>query len=180
MLLLLLLLSSLTVNHVTLSFTMQPLLSSKALSNNSAAITRKVYLLSRLFSTPNQPLLLETDSPTTTSNSIIPRNHSLEKTTASTRRSVLVQTLLASTILMGSVPPSVAVGPTKILLSNFRYSAKPCPKDKPIPGEKAMKGMRGLCVSVTADLQESPEKVCTYIPLYIYISIYKHTHRVVI
>lgn len=51
-----------------------------------------------------------------------------------------------------------AIGPVKLTLINPTYSARICPKDRPIPGEKAMKGMRGLCVTVDADLKESAEK----------------------
>mmetsp|Transcript_3310 Transcript_3310/g.7740 ORF Transcript_3310/g.7740 Transcript_3310/m.7740 type:complete len:276 (+) Transcript_3310:300-1127(+) len=54
------------------------------------------------------------------------------------------------------VPPASAVGPTKINLLNPTYSAVTCPKDKPIPGEKAMKGMKGLCVTVKVDLEDVP------------------------
>ena len=53
-----------------------------------------------------------------------------------------------------------AVGPIKINIINPTYKAAPCPKDKPIPGEKAMKGMRGLCVQVKAELEENSPKVC--------------------
>lgn len=52
-----------------------------------------------------------------------------------------------------------AVGPIKIDIVNPTYKAAPCPKDKPIPGEKAMKGMRGLCVQVKAELAENSPKV---------------------
>ena len=52
-----------------------------------------------------------------------------------------------------------AIGPIKIDLINPTYTAAPCPKDKPIPGEKAMKGMRGLCVQVKAELAENSPKV---------------------
>jgi hypothetical protein len=52
-----------------------------------------------------------------------------------------------------------AVGPIKIGIINPTYTASPCPKDKPIPGEKAMKGMRGLCVRVKAELAENSPKV---------------------
>jgi len=62
--------------------------------------------------------------------------------------------------------PSNAIGPVKIDLLNPQYSAMPCPKDKPIPGEKAMKGLKGMCVTVKAELgEESPkdlEKVGVY------------------
>jgi hypothetical protein len=52
-----------------------------------------------------------------------------------------------------------AVGPIKINILNPTYTASPCPKDKPIPGEKAMKGMRGLCVQVKGELEENSPKV---------------------
>ena len=51
-----------------------------------------------------------------------------------------------------------AVGPVKISLNNPTYTAYPCPKDKPIPGEKAMKGMRPMCVQVHAELAENSPK----------------------
>jgi hypothetical protein len=54
-----------------------------------------------------------------------------------------------------------AVGPVKLKLKVKNYSAKICPKDRPIPGEKAMKGMRGLCVTVNADVEDVSPKVRT-------------------
>lgn len=51
-----------------------------------------------------------------------------------------------------------AVGPVKINIINPTYTASPCPKDKPIPGEKAMKGMRPMCVQVQAELAENSPK----------------------
>jgi hypothetical protein len=62
---------------------------------------------------------------------------------------------------MGGV--AYAVGPIKIEIKNPTYTASPCPKDKPIPGEKAMKGMRGLCVQVKAELAENSPKVSSKI-----------------
>jgi hypothetical protein len=56
-----------------------------------------------------------------------------------------------------------AVGPIKIGIINPTYTASPCPKDKPIPGEKAMKGMRGLCVRVKAELAENSPKVRAFL-----------------
>ena len=62
--------------------------------------------------------------------------------------------------------PAQAVGPVKVSLKPTSYKAAPCPPSKPIPGEKAMFGMRGLCVTVQADLlEETPkdlEKVGVY------------------
>jgi hypothetical protein len=59
-----------------------------------------------------------------------------------------------------------AVGPTKINLLNPTYTAVPCPKDRPIPGEKAMKGMKGLCVTVNVDLEDPPEKELEKVGVY--------------
>ena len=58
-----------------------------------------------------------------------------------------------------------AVGPVKIGIINPTYTASPCPKDRPIPGEKAMKGMRGLCVKVKAELAENSPKVREAVPV---------------
>lgn len=62
-----------------------------------------------------------------------------------------------------------AVGPVKIDIVNPVYSAAPCPKDKPIPGEKAMKGMRGLCVQVKAELAENSPKDLDKVGVYGYV-----------
>ena len=66
--------------------------------------------------------------------------------------------------------PAEAIGPIKINLLNPTYRAAPCPKDRPIPGEKAMKGLRGLCVTVDVDLEESPEKDLEKIGVYGYVT----------
>jgi len=66
--------------------------------------------------------------------------------------------------------PASAIGPVKINLLNPTYTAIPCPKDKPIPGEKAMKGMRGLCVTVDVDLEESPDRALDKVGVYGYIT----------
>ncbi|KAL7546376.1 hypothetical protein ACHAWF_009716 [Thalassiosira exigua] len=62
-----------------------------------------------------------------------------------------------------------AVGPIKIDIVNPTYQAAPCPKDKPIPGEKAMKGMRGLCVQVKAELAENSPKELDKVGIYGYV-----------
>jgi len=67
-------------------------------------------------------------------------------------------------------PAANAIGPVKINLLNPTYTAIPCPKDKPIPGEKAMKGMRGLCVTVNVDLEESPTTALSQVGVYGYIT----------
>ena len=83
-----------------------------------------------------------------------------------TRRSFLGQSVALSlgALTAPRLAPSTggsaeAVGPVKISLKNPQYSAAPCPPSRPIPGEKAMKGMRGLCVTVKADLDGAPDKV---------------------
>ena len=91
------------------------------------------------------------------------------------RRDVIIGTAATSIgILLGSgisnPQPAEAVGPVKINLLNPTYSAVLCPKDKPIPGEKAMKGMKGLCVTVDVDLEDSPEKPLEKVGVYGYVS----------
>jgi hypothetical protein len=71
---------------------------------------------------------------------------------------------------MSPPQPAHAVGPTKINLLNPTYTAVPCPKDRPIPGEKAMKGMRGLCVTVNVDLEEAPDKELEKVGVYGFIT----------
>jgi len=70
----------------------------------------------------------------------------------------------------GGVQVANAIGPVKINLLNPTYTAIPCPKDRPIPGEKAMKGMRGLCVTVNVDLEESPVAPLSQVGVYGYIT----------
>jgi hypothetical protein len=63
-----------------------------------------------------------------------------------------------------------AVGPVKVFLTVTNYSAKICPPDRPIPGEKAMQGMRGLCVTVDADLKELSPKDLSKVGVYGFIT----------
>lgn len=72
--------------------------------------------------------------------------------------------------LISQPEPANAIGPVKINLMNPKYSAIPCPKDKPIPGEKAMKGMKGLCVTVDVDLEEIPDRELEKIGVYGYVT----------
>jgi hypothetical protein len=82
-------------------------------------------------------------------------------------------TTAASAALLGIKPePALAIGPVKIDLLNPTYSAVPCPKDRPIPGEKAMKGMKGLCVTVDVALDTSPEKDLDKVGVYGFVSRY--------
>jgi hypothetical protein len=79
---------------------------------------------------------------------------------SSQRRSFLIGGAAVAAAFVAQPPPAQAVGPVKVQLLNPVYTALPCPPSKPIPGEKAMKGLRGLCVTVKADLAEAPSKVC--------------------
>jgi hypothetical protein len=54
--------------------------------------------------------------------------------------------------------PVNAIGPIKVEMRPTKYTAKPCPPSKPIPGQQAMRGMRGLCVTVDADLIDATPK----------------------
>jgi hypothetical protein len=88
------------------------------------------------------------------------------------RRDWLVGTVAAASagLVVGlNPPPAQAIGPVKINLLNPEYTAVLCPKDRPVPGEKAMKGMKGLCVTVTVDLENSTEKTLEKAGIYGYI-----------
>lgn len=69
-----------------------------------------------------------------------------------------VSTIGTTSILTSKPTEANAIGPVKIDILNPVYSAAPCPPERPIPGMKAMKGMRGLCVTVSADLKETSPK----------------------
>jgi hypothetical protein len=78
--------------------------------------------------------------------------------------------VLSVAVILGAAPISTqAIGPVKIDLEATRYTAAPCPPDRAIPGEKAMQGMRGLCVTVEADLAESPPKDLEKVGVYGFI-----------
>ena len=115
-------------------------------------------------------------------------NHDSEATNGFSRRDLLAtigSTAITATSMCGiltsggsltspegafRLQPAQAIGPVKINLLNPTYTAIPCPKDKPIPGEKAMKGMRGLCVTVNVDLEELPDRELDKIGVYGYIT----------
>jgi hypothetical protein len=63
-----------------------------------------------------------------------------------------------------------AVGPVKIALTPLSYNAVICPPDKPIPGEKAMIGMRGLCVTVEAKLESGSPKALEKVGVYGFVT----------
>jgi len=79
-------------------------------------------------------------------------------------------TLTISNLTPGFVGEAQAIGPVKIDLKNPIYSAATCPKDKPIPGQKAMLGMRGLCVTVKADLAETSPKALEKVGIYGFVT----------
>jgi hypothetical protein len=66
--------------------------------------------------------------------------------------------------------PANAIGPVKISLTPLSYSAVPCPKSKPIPGQMAMRGMRGLCVTVEAKLDEQSPKTLNKVGVYGFVT----------
>lgn len=82
-----------------------------------------------------------------------------------------VAAVTAGAILGNSSPqPAEAIGPVKITLLNPTYSAIPCPPEKPVPGEKAMVGMKPMCVTVDVELENSPEKPLDKIGVYGFVT----------
>lgn len=78
---------------------------------------------------------------------------------------------LASLPLLLLPPPSAhAVGPVRVDLKVTDYSAVICPRDRPIPGEKAMVGMRGLCVTVDAKLVAKSPKALEKVGVYGFVT----------
>jgi len=66
-----------------------------------------------------------------------------------------------------SPPPSAnAIGPVKVPLTPTGYVAAPCPKSKPMPGQMAMRGMRALCVTVDATIDEPSPKPLDKVGVY--------------
>jgi hypothetical protein len=108
---------------------------------------------------------------TTNSNS----NNEISRRTVFSKTAQTVATAVATTasvaVVVVAEPKSVnAIGPVKINLLNPTYTAIPCPKDRPIPGEKAMKGMRGLCVTVSVELDELPKDPLEKVGVYGYVT----------
>jgi hypothetical protein len=68
------------------------------------------------------------------------------------------------------IEPVYAIGPIKLGLQPLSYNAVVCPRDKPIPGQKAMVGMKGMCVTVTAKLLESTPKLLDKVGVYGFIT----------
>ncbi|CAB9499853.1 expressed unknown protein [Seminavis robusta] len=92
---------------------------------------------------------------------------------SASRRAFLAASGFAGMTLISSFsspPTAQAIGPVKIDLDNPVYSARPCPKDKPIPGEKAMQGMQGLCVTVDVDMKTQSPKDLEKVGVYGYVT----------
>jgi hypothetical protein len=87
----------------------------------------------------------------------------LQKATASIIMPSIIAATASSTL---NPPPADAIGPVKLLLKVKSYSARICPPDRPIPGEKAMKGMKGLCVTVLAEVADEAPKDLSKIGVY--------------
>jgi hypothetical protein len=68
------------------------------------------------------------------------------------------------------IQPANAIGPVKITLQPKSYQAQLCPPNKPIPGQKAMVGMRGMCVTVVADLLEKSPKELEKVGVYGFVT----------
>jgi hypothetical protein len=77
-----------------------------------------------------------------------------------------ISSWIGTSILLTGTRPAHSIGPVKVDLKNPTYFAVPCPPNKPIPGEKAMKGLRGLCVTVRAELTEPPPKELEKVGVY--------------
>ena len=77
---------------------------------------------------------------------------------------------IPSSFLLLHASPAMAIGPVKIALSPLSYVARPCPPSKPIPGQMAMRGMRGLCVTVQATLSESTPKPLQKVGVYGFVT----------
>lgn len=99
--------------------------------------------------------------------------HAGDATEGNSRRAFLASTTAAATaVAFGewAILPAQAIGPVKIALKPTKYSAVICPPDRPIPGEKAMVGMKGLCVTVEADMQDSAPKDLEKVGVYGFVS----------
>ncbi len=85
---------------------------------------------------------------------------------------IATATTAASTLhtIISSPQPANAIGPVKISLTDPTYTAQICPPDRPIPGEKAMKGMKGVCVTVKAKLSESSPKDLEKVGIYGFVT----------
>jgi hypothetical protein len=125
---------------------------------------------------PQQP---KSKVTTTSSAGVLSSTDASLEDSSSSRRSFLstttatVATSAFGGLLVGlnTAPQSAeAIGPVKVTLIAKSYSAVICPPDKPIPGEKAMTGMKGLCVTVVADLKEQSPKELEKVGVYGFVT----------
>jgi hypothetical protein len=93
-----------------------------------------------------------------------------DETGASSRRTFLGTVAVSAATAVLSPKRAIAIGPVTLALRPNKYAARLCPPDKPIPGEKAMLGMRGLCVTVDADLISSPPKDLEKVGVYGFVT----------
>jgi hypothetical protein len=109
------------------------------------------------------------------------RNDQLSHCNDTSRRIFLLSSSIATSATTAAIfgmsyeiiaHPTIAnaVGPVKIALTPLKYSAVICPPDRPIPGEKAMIGMRGLCVTVDAKLESSSPKELEKVGVYGFVN----------
>ncbi|OEU11146.1 hypothetical protein FRACYDRAFT_193202 [Fragilariopsis cylindrus CCMP1102] len=123
----------------------------------------------------HHPRLLSSSSTsklkaTTPSNNEISRQNFFSKTVQTVATAVTTTASVAAVVGVAQPKSVNAIGPVKINLLNPTYTAIPCPKDRPIPGEKAMKGMRGLCVTVAVDLEDLPKDPLEKVGVYGYVT----------
>jgi hypothetical protein len=83
---------------------------------------------------------------------------------------IVVSGIMSTKFVTPQLPVADAIGPTKLTLVPTSYSAVICPPNKPIPGQKAMVGMKGLCVTVYADLKEKSPKELEKVGVYGFIT----------
>lgn len=136
-----------------------------------------VFILSTLLLHSNQAYNVQMQMTSSPNKSSINNDVNSRRTFFTKSATTLISTTTAattlSTILLtttSSPQPANAIGPIKISLAEPTYSARICPPDRPIPGEKAMKGMKGLCVTVQAKLTESSPKDLEKVGVYGFVT----------
>lgn len=96
-----------------------------------------------------------------------PNNDSSRRSFFSTWAALLVA---GATALATKPSPAQAVGPVRIDLKNPTYTAIPCPKEKPIPGQMAMRGLKGMCVTVDVELADAAPKELEKVGVYGFVT----------
>mmetsp|Transcript_28716 Transcript_28716/g.42575 ORF Transcript_28716/g.42575 Transcript_28716/m.42575 type:complete len:261 (-) Transcript_28716:148-930(-) len=138
----------------------------KSLINFSAILVLGSLSVTNGYSTPSnkQSIVKKPVTVTSAATPTAPSRRSFLQKAVST--SFLVPSLLTAATTITSPQPANAIGPVKLKLQVKSYTAKICPPDRPIPGEKAMKGMKGLCVTVIADVLETSPKPLEKVGVY--------------